>query len=84
VTRLGRRRWEWPILKRFTSFMKKLAVFKHARNFVGTRTRIDDFSTEIRRIQSGLIAYLKGAKEKGYRAFLKMDKIAVNSLRYNM
>jgi hypothetical protein len=47
LTRLGRRRGEWPILVRFTSFSKKLEVVRNKKNLAGTKIRVDeDLSVE--------------------------------------
>lgn len=45
VTRTGRRRGQWRILVKFTTFTKRLEVVKYMRNLVGIMITVDDFST---------------------------------------
>jgi hypothetical protein len=57
---------------------------KHTRNLVGTRIRVEDFPTEIRRIPSGLTTCLKEAKKRGLEPFLKRDKLVVKGRTYDV
>jgi hypothetical protein len=64
VTRLGRRRGERPILIKFTTFFKKLEVWKNKKNLVGSKIRVDeDLSVEDRKVRKALIPYLKDTKK---------------------
>jgi uncharacterized tellurite resistance protein B-like protein len=42
LTRLGRRRGERPILIKFTTFFKKLEIWRNKRNLTGTKIRVDE------------------------------------------
>jgi hypothetical protein len=44
----------------------------------------EDFAWETRKIRKGLIPYLKDAKWRGLRAFLKKDKLIVNGRAYDL
>jgi hypothetical protein len=66
---LGRRRGECPILIKFTTFFKKLEVWKNKRNLIGSKIRVDeDVSTEDKKIRRELVPYLKDAKKWGHKA----------------
>jgi hypothetical protein len=79
IIRLGRRKGQQPILAKFTSFVMKLEVLRNTKHFAGSKIGInEDFSLETRRVRrSELIPYLKEAKSRGHRAFIK-DKPIVN------
>jgi hypothetical protein len=78
LTRLGRRRGERPILIKFTTFFKKLEVWRNKKNLAGTKSRVDeDLSMEDRKMRE-LIPYLKDAKKWGHKAFLKKHALMVN------
>jgi hypothetical protein len=83
LTRLGRRRGERPILVRFTAFFKKLEVLRNRKNLAGTKIRVDeDLSIEDRRTRSELIPYLKDAKKRGHKAFLRKHTLMVDGKTY--
>jgi hypothetical protein len=85
VTRLGRRRGERPILVKFTTFFKKLEVWRNKRNLAGTKIRVDeDLSMESRKIRRELIPYLKDAKKWGHRAFLRKHTLIINGQAYDL
>jgi hypothetical protein len=67
---VGRRKWERPILIKFTSFSKKLEVLKNKRNLAGSKVSVDeDFSAEDRKTRKDLVPYLKDAKKWGSQSF---------------
>jgi hypothetical protein len=85
LTRLGRRRGERPILVKFTTFFKKLDVWRNKKNLAGTNIRVDeDLSTESRKIRRELIPYLKDAKKWGHRAFLRKHALIINGRAYDL
>jgi hypothetical protein len=85
VARVGKRSGERPILMKLTSFSMKLEVFKKTKNLAGSTFRVDeDFAWETRKIRKRLIPYLKDAKRRGHRAFLKKDKLIVNGQAYDL
>jgi hypothetical protein len=85
LTRLGRRRGERPILVKFTTFLKKLEVWRNKKNLARTKIRVDDdLSTEGRKIRRELIPYLKNAKKWGHKAFLRKHALIVNGQAYDL
>jgi hypothetical protein len=85
LTRLGRRRGERPILIKFTTFFKKLVVWKNKRNLIGSKIRVDEeLSMEDRKIRRELIPYLKDAKKWGHKAFLRKHALIVNGWTYDL
>jgi hypothetical protein len=70
---------------RFTSFFKKLEVWKNKKHLAGTKFRVDDdLSTEDRKARRELIPYLKDAKKWGHRAFLRKQALIVNGRSYGL
>jgi hypothetical protein len=85
VTRLGRRKGERQISIKFTSFSRKLEVFKNKRNLAGSKVRVDeDVSIKDSKTRKGLVYYLKDAKKWGHEAFLRKDVFIVNRRTYDL
>jgi hypothetical protein len=60
-------------------------VLKKTKNLAGSKFRVDeDFAWETRKIRKRLIPYLKDAKRREHRAFLKKDKLIVNGQAYDL
>jgi hypothetical protein len=61
------------------TFSKMLEVLRNTRKFAGTEIRVEqDYSREVRETRRKLVPYLKDARKRGCRAFLKKDKLMVN------
>jgi hypothetical protein len=72
-------------LVRFLSFTKKLEVLKNKRNLAGSKIRVDDdLSTEDRKVRKELIPYLRDAKKRGHKAFLRKGTLIVNGKSYDV
>jgi hypothetical protein len=85
VARVGKISREQLILTKLTSFSMKLEMLKKTKNLAGSKFRVDeDFAWETRKIRKGLIPYLKDAKRRRHRAFLKKDKLIVNGQAYDL
>jgi hypothetical protein len=76
---LRRRRGARPILVNINTFITKLYALRNTRNLAGTSIRVeDDLFLESREIRRGLIPYLKDAKRRGHRVYLKKDRFIVD------
>jgi hypothetical protein len=54
------------------TFSKILEVLRNTRKFAGTEIKVEqDYSRELREIRRKLVLYLKDARKRGHRAFLK-------------
>jgi hypothetical protein len=54
-------------------------VLKNTKLLVGSKIRTDeDFWPETRKVRRELISYLREAKKRRHREFLKKDKLKVN------
>jgi hypothetical protein len=85
VTRIGRKSGGRPILVKFTTFFKKLEVWRNKKNLAGTKIRMDDdLSLEDRRTRKELIPYLKDARKRGHKAFLRKQVLLVNGKVYGL
>jgi hypothetical protein len=85
VTRIGRRKGEWPILVKFILFSKKLQILRKKRNLAVSKIRVEeDLSMEDRRVRKELIPYLKDAKRRGHRAFLRKGSLIVDGRAYGL
>jgi hypothetical protein len=85
VTRIGRKKGVRPILVKFISFSKKLQILKNKRNLAGSKIRVEeDLSIEDRKIRQELIPYLKDAKRKGHKAFLRKGSLIVDGRAYGL
>jgi hypothetical protein len=70
-------------LIKFTTFFKKLEVWRNKRNLTGTKIRVDeDLSMEDRKIRRELIPYLKDGKMWGHKAFLRKHALIANGRTY--
>lgn len=68
-----------PILARFTSRIKKDLILKNKRKLSELKIEVaEDFPVEIRCRRKNAAPLVKGLKEQGFRATLKVDKIVVN------
>jgi hypothetical protein len=72
-------------LIKFTTFFKKLEVWKNKRNLIASKIRVDeDLSLEDRKTRKELIPYLKDAKMWGHKAFLRKHAVTVNGWAYDL
>jgi hypothetical protein len=85
VTRLGRRKWERPILIKFTSFLKKNWKCWKIRETACSKVRVDeDFSIDDKQIKKNLVPYLRDAKKWGHKVYLWKDVSIVNGRTYDL
>ncbi|VEN42895.1 unnamed protein product, partial [Callosobruchus maculatus] len=81
VRRLGRYNSERdrPILVKFMKEPTKFTILKNTRNLKGTNVWIDeDYPKEVREDRRKLIPELKEARNRGYRATLRYNKLVIN------
>lgn len=72
-----------PILVKLIKENTKFALLRNARRLKGTDVWIDeDFSREVQDERRLLVPHLKEARNKGYRAHLKYNKLIVNNEVY--
>jgi hypothetical protein len=85
VARIGIRKGERPILVKFISFTKKLEVLGNKKNLAGSKIRVEeDLSMENRKVRKELIPYLKDAKRRGHKAFLRKGSLIVDGSAYGL
>lgn len=85
IRRMGKSRngIERPILLRLTTGNKKDEIIKQSNKLKGTDIWIDeDYPKEIIEERKLLFPKLKEARQKGYKAFIKYNKLVVNGTIY--
>jgi hypothetical protein len=81
VTRLGKRKGSCPILVRFLLYLKKYEILLNTRSLAGSGIRIEqDYSVEWKE----LIPHMKDARDRGYRVFLRGERLMVNGRLYEL
>lgn len=69
-----------PIIMKLTKEKQKTDIQKKARNLKGTEIWIDeDYTKEIQEERKQLIPYLKEARQKGFKAQLRYNKLIINN-----
>jgi hypothetical protein len=85
VKRLGKSKGNRPIFVKLTMFSKKLEVLKNINKLVGSKIRVEhDYSREVRERRRELIPYLKDARSRGHKTFIKKYKLVVNRRAYSL
>ena len=75
-----------PVIVKFRSFKDRDMVWKSAKEKLrySDVKMAEDFSQETRSIRRRLGTYLKEARDGGYRAFMKYDKVEIDKLSYEL
>ena len=72
-----------PIKIKLVRERKKLEIMRKTNNLKGTKIWVEeDYTKEIQRERKELIPHLKEAREKGYSAKLRYNKLIVNNEIY--
>jgi hypothetical protein len=78
VRRIGLYEWrnKRPILIKLRTRQNKLEIRKRVEHLKGTDIRItEDYTKKVQQERKQLIAHLRQAKRKGYKAMLEHDKL---------
>jgi hypothetical protein len=60
-------------------------MLKKSSKLVELKIKVDqDYSREVREIRRELIRYLKNVRSRGYKVFMRTDKLVVNSRLYSL
>lgn len=74
-----------PILVKLTKENVRMGILKKTRNLKGTSIGIDeDYPKNIQEERKSLIPHMKEARNRGYRAFLRYNKLIVDNKVYRM
>lgn len=82
---IGKTESNRPILIQFQSYLTKTRVLKECRKLKGTGISItEDLTKEDREIQKKLIKHKKQAQSKGYKTYIRRNKLYVNNEEYTI
>lgn len=74
-----------PILLKLTTRQKKMEILKQAKELKGTNIWIDeDYTKKVQEERKALIPHLKEARQHGYKAILRYNKLIINNEVYEI
>lgn len=74
-----------PIIIRLKEYNKKLEIYSQTKKLKGTEIWINnDYTNKTQKERKELIPYLKEARQKGAKAFLKHNKLIINGTEYGI
>lgn len=87
IKRIGKyiRDRQRPILLKLTTGNKKIEILRKSKDLKGTNIWLeDDYTKEVLAERKWLIPQMKEARNKGYKAYLKYNKLVVNDEIYGI
>lgn len=83
--RVGSRKGKRPIIVRFAFYKRKVEVLINAKKLQNTGYAVsEDFSAKVRARRDQLKGHMATARERGFRASIRFDKLIVDGRSYSL